>query len=141
MENNSNDFIGRGWKFPVEFRLQATGGEVMMLTGDEDIRNSLDVLFSTRVGERIMHTSYGTALTDFLFMSINKSTLTYIEAVISDEILFNEPRIMLLEVVVQPSPNEHGRLDIHLQYLVSATNNRYNYVYPFYLDEATNLKR
>jgi hypothetical protein len=146
MEESSNDFIGTGWKFPIEFSLQTTGqqavvGEVRMLTGEEDIKNSLDVLFATRVGERIMHASYGSALSNFLFVPINKSTLTYMQAVISDEILFNEPRITLQEVIIQPAPDENGRLDIHIYYRVSATNNRYNYVYPFYLDEATNLKR
>lgn len=142
MEMIPHDFLGTGWKFPVEFMKAANGtGTVAMLSGEEDIRNSLDVLFATRSGERIMHSSYGSVLETFLFMPVNKSVITYMEALISDAVLFNEPRIILNEVDIEPSIEEDGRLDIMLVYTVRATNNRYNYVFPFYNNEATNLKR
>lgn len=139
MEFTSKDFVGTGWKFPVEFKKSLN--TVVMLTGEEDIRNSLEVLFATRVGERIMHSHYGSALYSFLFMPMNTSTLTYMESVITKEILYNEPRIVLNNVEIQPSLNEMGRLDITIDYKVTATNNRYNFVFPFYLKEATNLER
>jgi phage baseplate assembly protein W len=134
-----HNFTGVGWKFPIEFKKNL--GTVVMLTGEEDIRNSLDVLFATRVGERIMHSSFGSALETFLFMPMNRSTITYLKAILSDEILFNEPRIVLNDIEIQSSATEDGKLDIVFDYTVSKTNNRYNYVYPFYLTEATNLKR
>jgi phage baseplate assembly protein W len=139
MHNLFKDFKGSGWKFPVEFRKEKE--TVVMLSGDEDIKNSLDILFATNVGERIMHTNYGSALSSFLFMPINKSTMTYMEAIINDEILFNEPRINVNEIIIEPSVKESGRLEIMIEYIVLATNNRYNYVYPFYIKEATNLER
>lgn len=137
MEEISKDFMGTGWKFPVEFNKET----VEMLSYEDDIKNSLDILFATNVGERIMHPNYGTALSSFLFMPINKSTITYMQAVISDEILFNEPRIILDDVEINPSAIEFGRLDIMIRYTIRITNNRYNYVYPFYIKEATNLER
>ena len=139
MLDESQDFLGTGWKFPIEFRKSLK--TVVMLSGEEDIRNSLDVLFSTKVGERLMHTNYGTALETFLFMPMSKSTLTYMQAIISDEILFNEPRIVLNEIDISFSPEDPGVLLISVDYKVTATNNRYNYVYPFYINEATNLNR
>jgi len=137
MEEISKDFMGTGWKFPIEFNTET----VEMLSYEDDIKNSLDVLFATNVGERIMHPNYGTALSSFLFMPVNKSTITYMQAVISDEILFNEPRIILDDVEINPSALESGRLDIVISYTIRITNNRYNYVYPFYIKEATNLER
>jgi phage baseplate assembly protein W len=137
MEEISKDFMGAGWKFPIEFNAET----VAMLSYEDDIKNSLDVLFATNVGERIMHPNYGTALSSFLFMPVNKSTITYMQAVISDEILFNEPRIILDDVEINPSAIESGRLDINIRYTIRITNNRYNYVYPFYIKEATNLER
>lgn len=137
MEEISKDFMGTGWKFPIEFNKET----VEMLSYEDDIKNSLDVLFATNVGERIMHPNYGTALSSFLFMPINKSTITYMQAVISDEVLFNEPRIILDDVDINPSKIEFGRLDIIIRYTIRITNNRYNYVYPFYIKEATNLER
>jgi hypothetical protein len=137
MDLNFQNFTGTGWKFPVEFQKDLK--TVVLLNGEEDIRNSLEVLFATRVGERIMHSRYGSSLSSFLFMPMNKSTLTYMEAIVRDEILFNEPRIVVTEVEIRPS-EASARLDIAIEYKITATNNRYNYVYPFYLKEATNLE-
>jgi phage baseplate assembly protein W len=137
MEDLFKNFLGTGWKFPIEFKEDT----VAMLTGEEDIKNSLDILFATNVGERIMHSSYGSALANFLFTPVNQGTITYMTAMISKEILFNEPRIVVSEIKVLPSVTDYGRLDILIEYVVSATNNRYNYVYPFYINEATNLER
>ena len=142
MNISSKSFLGRGWKFPIEFRKSKTErGAVVMLQGEEDIRNSLDVLFATKTGERVMHTSYGSALDTFLFMPINKSVITYMQSLITDAILFNEPRIILNDVEIEQSVFDDGRLDISIIYTINATNNRYNYVFPFYINEATNLKR
>lgn len=139
MKELQQSFMGTGWKFPVEFKKNL--GTVVMLSGEEDIRNSLEVLFATRVGERIMHSSFGSALETFLFMPMNRSTITYMKAVMSDEILFNEPRIILNNIEIQSSATQDGKLEIVFDYTVSETNNRYNYVYPFYLTEATNLEK
>ncbi len=88
-----------------------------------------------------MHASYGSALSTFLFMTVNRGTLTYMQAVLYDEILFNEPRIIINNIEIIVNENDPARLDINIDYKVTATNNRYNYVYPFYLKEATNLWR
>lgn len=139
MDNFLQSFTGTGWKFPVEFNKDP--GTVLMLSGEEDIRNSLDVLFATRAGERVLHSRFGSALSSFLFMPLNKSTLTYMESVIANEILFNEPRIVVNEIEIKPSVSDSAMLEIIIGYKITATNNRYNYVYPFYLKEATNLER
>ncbi|HLZ87106.1 MAG TPA: GPW/gp25 family protein [Puia sp.] len=138
MSDKSKAFMGRGWAFPVEFHNE---GSVRMLSGEEDIQNSLEVLFSTQVGERIMQPDYGSELGSFVFTPLNKSTITYMKAIISDAILFYEPRIILEDILIEPSKDRPGVLEINLSYRVSATNNRYNYVYPFYHQEGTNLER
>ncbi|HZE86313.1 MAG TPA: GPW/gp25 family protein, partial [Puia sp.] len=97
--------------------------------------------FATRIGERIMQPDYGSELDYFLFASMNKSTITYMQAVISDAILFYEPRIVTEDILIEPSAIRIGVLEITIAYKVSATNNRYNYVYPFYFKEGTNLDR
>lgn len=139
MDSLSKKFIGRGWKFPIEFN--RTGRTVTMLSGEEDIQNSLYVLFETRMGERVMLPDFGSELDSFLFEQPTRSSITYMQAVISNAILFHEPRIILNDVEIQVNPEYPERIDILVDYTVSATNNRYNYVYPFYLKEATNLER
>lgn len=132
-------FIGRGWKFPVEF--DSREREVVMLSGEEDIRNSLQVIFETAVGERVMQPDFGSELDSFVFGQLTKNTVTHMQAVISNAILFHEPRIILNEVDIQQNSVDPERVDILVDYTISATNNRYNYVYPFYMKEATNLER
>src|SRR4051812_39060934 len=139
MEGMSQPFLGTGWKFPIEFKSSAKGP--VMLGGDEVIKNSLDVLFATKMGERIMQPDYGSELNLFIFENMAKSVTTYMQAVISDAILFYEPRIVVNDIDIEPHPDDPSYVEIKIDYTISSTNNRYNYVYPFYLKEATNLVR
>lgn len=139
MDSSTEQFIGTGWKFPVEF--SADSREVVMLTGEELIRNSLDVLFVTSIGERIMQPGYGSELDRFVFEILSRSTITYMEAVISDAILFNEPRIAVNEIVIDPDIRDAAYVIIKIDYTILSSNNRYNYVYPFYMKEGTNMER
>ena len=82
MDNSSQEFLGVGWKFPIEFKTSNYG--VSMLNGEELIKNSLDVLFATNLGDRIMQPDYGSELDHFLFENMSKSIITYMEARISD---------------------------------------------------------
>jgi phage baseplate assembly protein W len=139
MELSSEQFIGVGWKFPVEFN--TASNSAAMLSGEELIKNSLDVLFVTNMGERIMQPDYGSELDEFVFENLSRSMITYLEAVISDAILFNEPRIMVNEIEIDPQIRDGAFIEIKIDYTILSTNNRYNYVYPYYLKEGTNLVR
>lgn len=139
MDLSSEQFLGVGWKFPVEFNVNSNN--VAMLSGAELIRNSLDVLFATAMGERIMQPDYGSELDQFVFENLSKSIITYMQAVISDAILFNEPRIIVNEIEIEPRAHDPSYIEIKIDYTILSTNNRYNYVYPFYMKEGTNLVR
>jgi phage baseplate assembly protein W len=139
MDNGSKEFLGVGWKFPIEFR-SGTGG-VAMLSGEEQVKNSLDILFATSIGERIMQPDYGSELDHFIFENMSKGVITYMQARIIDAILFCEPRIIVDEVEVEQSGDDPGSIEIRIRYTIPATNSRYNYVYPYYINEGTNLPR
>jgi uncharacterized protein len=137
MDNSSQQFLGVGWKFPIEFK---TGTHsVTMLSGEDLIKNSLDTLFATNIGERVMQPDYGSELNHFLFENLTKSVITYMEARISDAILYGEPRIVVNSIEIEPDPDDPAFIEISIDYTVPVTNNRYNYVYPFYMNEGTNL--
>lgn len=128
-------FLGTGWAFPPTFT--AGGREVEMVSGVEDIHQSLQILLSTRLGERVMHESFGCDLTNVLFEEIDQSMVNTLTNLVSDAILYHEPRITLDRLDVSPAQAEAGLLLITLAYTVSATNSRFNMVYPFYINEAT----
>lgn len=130
-------FLGRGWSFPPTFDRQAKG--VVMLEEEADIQSSLHILLSTRLGERVMLPGYGCNMDSLVFETMNLTLLTYMKDLVENAILYHEPRIELDKVVIDNSRQNEGLLLIEIKYLVRTTNSRYNYVYPFYLNEGTNL--
>jgi phage baseplate assembly protein W len=123
-------FLGTGWSFPPAF--DHAGGEVELTSGVKDIEQSLEIIFSTALGERIMNPAFGCSLEDMLFEPMNTSRITYLQNLLKTAILYHEPRIDADTIEVRPDALE-GLLWIHIGYRVRTTNSRFNFVYPFYL--------
>ena len=130
-------FLGRGWSFPPEFDRNAKA--VVMLEEEADIQGSLNILLSTKLGERVMQPTYGCNMDSLLFEAMNLTLLTYLKDLVENAILYHEPRIELDKVVIDTTSQNDGLLLIEIHYDIRTTNSRYNYVYPFYLNEGTNL--
>jgi uncharacterized protein len=127
-------FLGTGWSFPPEFSKVRNG--VKMISDEEDIRNSLEVLLSTRIGERIMHPGYGCNLDEMMFEPLTLSLQTYIRDLVFTSIFYYEPRIHPEDVKLT-SAAEEGLILVEVTYVIRSTNTRHNIVYPFYLQEGT----
>lgn len=138
-KNSQSNFLGRGWGFPPTF--DKTEGAVLMVQDDEDILQSLHILFSTMTLERVMLPEYGCALQSHVFDSIDTTLFARLKHLLSDAILHYEPRIILDGIEIRRNAEEEGRLDILLDYTIRQTNSRSNMVYPFYLSEGTNVRR
>lgn len=137
MENSFNSFLGTGWSFPPEFN--KVSNSVELVSGIEDIDQSLNILLSTALGERVMQPKYGCDLTDYVFESLNSSVIGYLKDRVSNAILFYEPRIRVEQIEITSSDSMElieGRFTISIQYFVPGTNSRFNYVYDYYLNEA-----
>jgi phage baseplate assembly protein W len=131
----NKDFLGTGWGFPPTFsRLNYT---VEMVSNDDDIHESLWILFSTRLGERIMVPQYGSGLWRTVFRTMTTTLMSQMKAMVQQAILNWEPRIDVDEIKVQPDATIEGLVLINVVYTVRKTNTRSNLVYPFYLTEAT----
>jgi uncharacterized protein len=128
-------FLGTGWSFPPTFG--RAGAEVAMVSGVEDIHQSLQILMSTRLGERVMQDEFGCALDSVVFEEIDQGLLNSLNSAISNAILYHEPRITLDKLDVSESAAQPGLLFISLEYTIRSTNSRFNMVYPFYTNEAT----
>jgi phage baseplate assembly protein W len=134
MENNEA-FLGRGWSFPPEFF--SAGGGVGMVSGEADIQQSLCILLGTSLMERVMFPDYGCDVSEYIFEEMGQALINALEGSISDAILNNEPRVKTEGVRVSVDNIDPGKLLIAIEYTIRATNNRYNMVYPFYINEAT----
>lgn len=133
MEKFENIFLGRGWKFPPTFSKSKLG--VIMLSDEEIVHNSLVVLLSTIPSERIMKPDYGCDLRDFIFEALEVSLIKRMTDRIEQNIIKFEPRVKVINIETEDLSIPYGRIDIHVHYLIKATNSRYNLVYPFYLEE------
>ncbi|MBN9292832.1 MAG: GPW/gp25 family protein [Flavobacteriia bacterium] len=133
--NQKVAFLGTGWSFPPEFSPQL--GEVIMSSDEQDIQESLSIILSTKLGERVMLPIFGCNLDDLLFENLDLTTKTLAIERINDAILYYEPRINVLSVSINESRELEGVLLINVDYQIRATNSRMNMVYPFYKIEAT----
>jgi Bacteriophage baseplate protein W len=132
---DDNAFLGTGWSFPPTFANQGRG--LRMAEAEEDIRQSLHILLTTELGERVMVPTFGWTRDALLFEPMSTGFGTSLKREIETAVLFFEPRIELNRVTFETPPGAQGLIEIRLDYTVRATNTRTNLVYPFYLDEAT----
>jgi phage baseplate assembly protein W len=131
------DFLGRGWSFPPTFD-RARGG-VNMLQDEADILSSLQILMSTAPGERTMLPQFGCNLDELVFESLDTRMKTLMADKIATAILYFEPRIELEQVVLDDSRELEGLVVIDVKYKVKSTNSRFNFVFPFYRLEGTDI--
>ena len=137
MNKSTNSFLGTGWSFPPTFDFAS--GEVNLVSDVEDIKESLNILLSTSLGERVMLPDYGCNLNDYMFEALSNSLIGLIKHHVENAILFYEPRIIAENVDVTQADSTdliEGRFTISVEYYIPETNSRYNYVYDYYINEA-----
>lgn len=136
MKNES--FLGTGWSFPPTF--SNNSGTVEMVSDEKDIFQSLNILLTTQLKERVMRSDFGCDLSALLYESITVTLLTKIKGIIENAIVLYEPRIDLLDVDFNMEDTNGGMIKIEITYRIRATNSRKNYVFPYYLEEGTFIK-
>lgn len=136
--SQNNTFLGRGWSYPPTFNKNLE--EVEMVTEEQDIKESIEIILSTRLGERIMKPEFGCNMDELLFAPIDLSLTTYISDLIKTAILYFEPRIDLNNVRINTSDELEGVVLVELDYTIRTTNSRRNLVYPFYRGEGTDIQ-
>jgi hypothetical protein len=125
-------FLGVGWQFPVE--LDANKQHFVLAEYEECVRQSILIILSTARGERVMRPDFGCDLYDLVFAPNNASTRGLAESHVEEALLLWEPRIKVLDIAVHPAGEQGEVLNINIEYMVRTTDNRFNLVYPFYLD-------
>lgn len=128
----SKDFLGRGWQFPVE---TDDRGNIERSAGVDDIEASIRLILDTAKGERVMRPEFGCGIHDYVFATVDRSTLTLVETSVRDALREWEPRIDVRTVEVSTDELDVGKLLIRIDYRVRGTNNEFNLVHPFYLEE------
>ncbi len=133
----TRDFLGRGWSFPPTFSRDRDA--VAMLEEEADIASSLEILLTTTPGERVMQPLYGCNLSELLFETLDTRMKTLMADKVESAILYHEARIALESVKLDDSRELDGVVLIEVVYRVKSTNSRFNFVYPYYRLEGTDI--
>ncbi|GAA5167664.1 GPW/gp25 family protein [Viridibacterium curvum] len=129
-------FLGTGWSFPPRF----VAGGVAMSHDEQDIQESLKILFGTVPGERFLEPKFGLDMQALMFEPMNMTLRSIVLDRVRTAILIYEPRIKLINLQIDnPDPND-GALRILLEYEVRATNSRFNLVFPFYSTDSNEVR-
>lgn len=137
MNKKNDSFLGRGWAFPPAFNYDR--GTTDLVEEENDIEQSIRIILGTIPGERVMRPAFGCSLRNFVFESNDPTHKTMLKDAVYDALLYHEPRIKVEEINIEDDTQEFGRFNIHVLYTVIITNTRNNMVFPFYINEGTNL--
>ena len=133
MKEDVNSFLGRGFKFPVQ--ADEITGKMKTSAYEEDIKEAIYLILMTRKGERIMNPEFGCGVHDYAFGTMDYTSLSMMERAVREAITLWEPRITDLNVDLAIDDKRDGCVLISIDYVVRSTNNPYNLVFPFYMNE------
>lgn len=130
----SRDFLGVGWKFPLQVTPQGT---IAQARYEQRIEESIYLILSTAKGERVMMQDFGCGIHEMVFAPNNSLTRSAIVQKVRDALVAYEPRIDVLEVSAESAAEQQNLLLIRINYRIRANNAMGNMVYPFYLSEGS----
>ena len=124
------EIIGSGLAFPLQ--VDRRGG-IALARDETDIEQAIELILGTAPGERPMRPEFGCGVHDFVFDSIDASTVGKMEEAIRGALDRWEPRVIVQTVEFDLDHVGEGRLVIDIGYRVRVTNTLRNLVYPFYV--------
>ena len=131
------DILGSGLAFPLQ--VDRRGG-IALARDEQDIDQAIQLILGTAPGERPMRPEFGCGVHDFVFDSIDATTVGRMELAIRDALDRWEPRVFVETVEFNLDEVADGRLIIDIGYRVRVTNTMRNLVYPFYVIPAEELE-
>jgi uncharacterized protein len=139
-KTHERGFLGIGWNYSLQPLASGDvgmgldrGGRIAEAQGEQIVHQSIWLILSTAIGERVSRPQFGCAIHDLVFAPINAATLGQLDQAVREALETWEPRIELLGVRAEPAAGTDGAVTITVRYVISSTNSRFNLVYPFYL--------
>ena len=126
------EFLGRGWRFPI--RVNGRGG-LSYVAGEQSIEEAIWLILGTPLRSRLLRPTFGCGIHDVVFAPNDANVVATVANEVHRALMRWEPRIDVVEVVVENPPQTPNLLLIHIDYRIRANNAFHNLVYPFYVDE------
>lgn len=126
---DGDDFLGRGWWFPITTQ----GGRVLFAADATDIKQAIGIILRTAPGERVMLPDFGCRINELVFGAGNAATTSLASLYVRQALDRWEPRIQTLSVEAAMDSDQRNCLVVTVNYMILALNRPDNLVYPFYL--------
>ncbi len=131
-----SDILGSGLAFPLS--VDHRGG-IALARGEEDIEQAIRVILGTAPRERPMRPEFGCEIHQLVFDTIDAEMIGKMDTAIRVALDRWEPRIEVTSIDFDLTDTAQGVLEIDIGYLVRATSQQHNLVYPFYVIPAEEL--
>lgn len=125
-----NEIVGRGWAFPPK---PGDRERIQLAEDDADIRQAIQIIVMTALGERVMRPDFGCRIHELIFDPANEQTATLAAEYVREAIARWEPRIRIEDITVTPGGARYGELVIEMVYAIKARPDMRSLVFPFYL--------
>lgn len=112
--------FGRSIAFPPRI---GANGQMMWSQGPQNIRESIQIILQTALGERIMQPDFGAGIGEFLFEPNTTANRRLLRSQVENALQQWEPRIRLGEVRVDPVAAAPQQVLITLAYALVSTGN------------------
>ena len=134
MATDRRDFLGVGWKFPLQV---SAAGRIAQSRYEQRIEEAIYLILSTAKGERTMMPNFGCGIHELVFAPNNVQTRALVVQQVREALVAHEARVDVLDVTAESSDGEPNLLLVRVNYRVRANNALGNLVYPFYINEGS----
>lgn len=132
-----SEFLGIGWQYPFDVGKKDEGHyRLAKAAYEESVSQAIKIILGTAKGERVMRRDFGCDIHELIFAPNDAATRGLAASYVHEALLRWEPRIELIQVQVEASGEYQEALYITIEYSVRTTDNRFNIVYPFYLNRS-----
>ncbi len=125
----SEAFIGKGWAYPVH--TDRSGG-MALVSGDQELAESIRLIIGTALGERPMRPEFGCGIHDLIFAPADSTTAGRAAYEVRRSLRRWEPRIEVEDIDVRFDEQNPALMYIGVTYKVKGANDPRNLVFPFY---------
>lgn len=130
--DNPKAFLGVGFKFPIQ--VDENTGRMATVSYEEDIKEAIRIILMTRKGERLRNPDFGCGIHEYSFAALDYTTISSMKREVEIALVKWEPRIEEIKVTID-TDQEEGMILIEISYVVRSTNNPFNLVFPYYINE------
>ena len=127
----TKSFLGTGIKFPIQ--ADENTGRWKTSSYEEDIKEAIYIILRTKKGERVRNPEFGCGIYEYVFGTMDYTTMNLIRQEVLKSLEMWEPRIRNIEVEVKTDAERDGCLLVTIDYIVRSTNSPFNLVFPLQL--------